>query len=93
MEGRDRLANGPGAGKSSCLQALFCIVELSADRTLVHGREIASVGVTVGLPWRTCVDKGLSTVPQDRDLFSGTIHSNLDALINYYICTSCRHKC
>ena len=59
-----------GAGKSSLLQALFRVVNLSAGAIEIDGRNIAEMGLQ---PLR---DR-LALVSQDSHLFRGTVRENL----------------
>jgi ABC-type multidrug transport system fused ATPase/permease subunit len=60
-----------GAGKSSCLQALFRLVELSDGKITVDGIDLAKVGLDT-------LRQQLSAIPQEPLLFSGTMRENLD---------------
>ncbi|CDZ97117.1 Multidrug resistance-associated protein/mitoxantrone resistance protein, ABC superfamily [Phaffia rhodozyma] len=60
-----------GAGKSSLLQALFRIVELSEGRIEIDGVNLRSIGLEP-------IRKKLGIVPQDPLLWNGTVASNLD---------------
>ncbi|KAG7096565.1 hypothetical protein E1B28_003986 [Marasmius oreades] len=60
-----------GAGKSSLMTALYRIVELSEGTIDIDGRDISKVGLTE-------LRMGLSIIPQDALLFSGTLRTNLD---------------
>ncbi|CDZ96537.1 abc transporter [Phaffia rhodozyma] len=60
-----------GAGKSTIMQALFRLVEISKGRIEVDGVDISKLGLSN-------LRKGLSIIPQEPLLFSGTIRSNLD---------------
>ncbi|KAK9896913.1 hypothetical protein P389DRAFT_194562 [Cystobasidium minutum MCA 4210] len=60
-----------GAGKSSLMQAIFRIVELDSGSIVIDGLNISSLGLG---PLR----KGVSIIPQDALLFSGTLRTNLD---------------
>ncbi|KAJ3876293.1 ABC transporter [Lentinula edodes] len=60
-----------GAGKSSLMSAIYRLVELASGSISIDGVNIANVGLT---DLRT----GLSIIPQDALLFSGTLRTNLD---------------
>lgn len=60
-----------GAGKSSCLQALFRLVELSGGKVTVDGVDLSKVGLDT---LRQC----LSAIPQEPLLFRGSMRENLD---------------
>ncbi|KAJ9097159.1 hypothetical protein QFC21_004828 [Naganishia friedmannii] len=60
-----------GAGKSSCLQALFRLVELSRGQITIDGVNLADIGLDT-------LRKSLSAIPQEPLLYSGTIRDNLD---------------
>ncbi|CED82131.1 multidrug resistance-associated abc transporter [Phaffia rhodozyma] len=60
-----------GAGKSSIVQALFRIVELSGGSIEVDGRDISEIGLDA-------LRQGLAVVPQDALLYAGTVRQNLD---------------
>ncbi|KAJ9090795.1 hypothetical protein QFC20_007822 [Naganishia adeliensis] len=61
----------PCAGKSSCLQALFRLVELSAGKITIDGINLAEIGLNT-------LRHRLSAIPQEPLLFSGTMRDNLD---------------
>jgi len=60
-----------GAGKSSIMAALYRLVELTSGSISIDGIDISTVGLAV-------VRRGLSIIPQDPLLFSGTLRTNLD---------------
>ncbi|KAI8970550.1 multidrug resistance-associated ABC transporter [Trametes punicea] len=60
-----------GAGKSSLLQALFRIVNVQGGSIEIDGRDIADMGLDV-------LRGRLALVPQDSQLFKGTLRDNLD---------------
>ena len=59
-----------GAGKSSLLQALFRIVNLTSGTIEIDGTNIAQVGLET-------LRGRLALVPQDSLLFKGTVRENL----------------
>lgn len=59
-----------GAGKSSLLQALFRIVNLTSGTIEIDGRNIAQMGLET-------LRGRLALVPQDSLLFKGTVRENL----------------
>ncbi|BGP39125.1 hypothetical protein JCM10450v2_003079 [Rhodotorula kratochvilovae] len=60
-----------GAGKSSIMQTLFRIVEVSSGSIEVDGIDIAKIGLAD-------LRKKIAIIPQDALLFNGTVRSNLD---------------
>lgn len=60
-----------GAGKSSIMIALFRMAELSGGSISIDGVDVSKIGLS---DLRT----GISIIPQDPLLFSGTIRSNID---------------
>ena len=60
-----------GAGKTSLTVALFRLVEASAGRIVVDGRDVAELGLHE-------LRQRLTIIPQDPVLFSGTLRINLD---------------
>jgi ABC-type multidrug transport system fused ATPase/permease subunit len=60
-----------GAGKSSLVNCLFRIIELSGGRILIDGVDISTLGLHD-------LREQLSIIPQDATLYSGTIRTNLD---------------
>ena len=74
VKGGDRaaLVGRTGSGKSSALLCLFRMMEGTAGRIVIDGKDIASV------PLATLRSKALAVVPQDAVLFAGSIRYNLD---------------
>lgn len=61
-----------GAGKSSIVNSLFRLTELSGGSVSIDGNDIAHV------PQQYLRGDALSIIPQESLLFSGTVRSNLD---------------
>lgn len=66
-----------GAGKSSILQALFRLCELSNGTIMIDGQDISKIGLHL-------LRKGIAYIPQSPFLMNGTIRTNLDP---FYQCT------
>lgn len=60
-----------GAGKSSIMQTLFRIVEITSGSIEVDGIDITKIGLAD-------LRKKIAILPQDAFLFAGTVRSNLD---------------
>ncbi|CAG79302.1 YALI0E08969p [Yarrowia lipolytica CLIB122] len=60
-----------GAGKSSLTMALFRIIEASGGSITIDGEEISNIGLQD-------LRSRLSIIPQDAQMFEGTIKTNLD---------------
>jgi ATP-binding cassette subfamily C (CFTR/MRP) protein 4 len=60
-----------GAGKSSILQSLFRLIELSDGHVEIDGVDIKTVGLHT-------LRKNIGYIPQTPFLFSGTVSENLD---------------
>ncbi len=60
-----------GSGKSTTLLALYRMFELGKGRIIIDGVDIAT------LPLKR-LRQGLSIIPQEPVMFSGTVRSNLD---------------
>jgi ATP-binding cassette subfamily C (CFTR/MRP) protein 1 len=63
--------NPAGAGKSSCLQALFRLVELCGGNITVDGIDISTIGLDT-------LRQSITAIPQEPFLFSGTMRDKLD---------------
>ncbi|KAG8979667.1 hypothetical protein FRB94_011257 [Tulasnella sp. JGI-2019a] len=62
-----------GAGKSSLLQALFRIVEVSGGQITIDGRDLSTMGLDV-------LRKSIAVIPQEALLYAGTVRQNLDPI-------------
>ncbi|KAG5356676.1 Metal resistance protein [Yarrowia sp. E02] len=60
-----------GAGKSSLTMSLFRIIEASAGSVTIDGEDISKLGLED-------LRSRLSIIPQDAQMFEGTVRSNLD---------------
>jgi ABC-type multidrug transport system fused ATPase/permease subunit len=60
-----------GSGKSSLLNCLLRVVELSGGRICIDGVNIAEVSLAA-------LRRGITILPQDPVLFRGSVRSNLD---------------
>jgi ATP-binding cassette subfamily C (CFTR/MRP) protein 1 len=65
------LVGRTGSGKSTIANALFRVMELSAGKICIDGLDISTLGLED-------LRKGISIIPQEPVLFSGTFRSNLD---------------
>jgi branched-chain amino acid transport system ATP-binding protein len=67
------LIGANGAGKSTTLMAVSCVVPLRSGRILLEGSDIS------GLPPHEIVRRGISQVPEGRRIFSRmTVRENLE---------------
>ncbi|KAG7809491.1 hypothetical protein KL921_003488 [Ogataea angusta] len=65
-----------GAGKSTIITSFFRFVDLESGSIKIDGLDISKIGLK-------SLRKGLTIIPQDPTLFSGTIRSNLDIFGEY----------
>ncbi|KAH3666042.1 hypothetical protein OGAPHI_004231 [Ogataea philodendri] len=65
-----------GAGKSTIITSFFRFVDLDSGSITIDGLDISKLGLKT-------LRKGLSIIPQDPTLFTGTIRSNLDMFDEY----------
>ena len=65
-----------GAGKSSIVNTLFRMYEISSGRILIDNYDINDIGLH-------CLRKNISYLPQTPFLMSGTVRQNLDPFNNY----------
>ncbi|KAG8961668.1 hypothetical protein FRC05_005842 [Tulasnella sp. 425] len=73
-------ANSGHNTKSSLMIALYRIVELAEGSIWLDGIDISSIGLN---DLRSKASRGISIIPQDPLLFSGTVRSNLDPFSRY----------
>ncbi|KAK0598305.1 hypothetical protein LWI29_033552 [Acer saccharum] len=62
-----------GSGKTTCISALFRLVEPAGGKIVVDGIDISTIGLH---DLRSC----FGIIPQDPTLFNGTVRYNLDPL-------------
>lgn len=74
-----------GAGKSSIMAALFRMVELSSGKIVIDGIDVSSLGLSE-------LRSKLSIIPQEPQLFSGTIRSNLDPVSEERVVRAVRQR-
>jgi len=60
-----------GAGKSSIIQALFRLCDLTEGKIIIDGQDIKDLGLH-------CLRKSIAFIPQMPFLLQGTIRENLD---------------
>ncbi|KAK9321897.1 hypothetical protein V1517DRAFT_325221 [Lipomyces orientalis] len=76
-----------GAGKSTIASAFFRFLEADTGKIVIDGIDISKIGLRD-------LRQGLTIIPQDPTLFTGTVRSNLDPFSNYSdheIFTALRH--
>ncbi len=65
-----------GAGKSSIMNALLRLVEISKGSIAIDGLDISRIGLSY-------LRSRITIIPQDPTLFQGTVRSNLDPFQNH----------
>ena len=65
-----------GSGKSSLFLAFFRMVELSGGAIVIDGQDASELGLHA-------LRRGLSMIPQDPFMFSGSVRRNLDPFSEY----------
>ncbi|KAF7154713.1 hypothetical protein RHSIM_Rhsim01G0096600 [Rhododendron simsii] len=71
-----RIVGRTGSGKTTLINALFCLIEPTEGSIIVDGKNLSTLGLHD-------LRSHLGVIPQDPTLFSGSVRSNLDPLMEH----------